>query len=310
MKIGVPRAFLYYRYQYLWKTFFSELGLELVISPETNKEIITIGAKYSIDESCLSSKIYLGHIEYLLDKCDYILIPRIANYGKNQTVCTKFQATYDVVKNTFKDRNIQILDYNIDYNNKETEFKAFLKIGKKLKKSKFETIRAYFMGKQAEKQYYEDKIKTQEKLLNTDKVKILLVAHSYNIYDKYICGPIINCLNELDTVPIIAEIVNREVAIKRAKEVSPTLKWNYNKELMGAISLYKDKVDGIILISSFPCGPDSLVNEMIIRKTKDIPIITLVLDTQEATAGLETRLESFIDIIRFKKEDVHEKTQN
>ena len=28
MKIGIPRALLYYRYHVLWNTFFRELGIE------------------------------------------------------------------------------------------------------------------------------------------------------------------------------------------------------------------------------------------------------------------------------------------
>ena len=314
MKIGIPRAFLYFRYRYLWEVFFKELGCTVILSPDTNKEILKVGSSTSIDESCLSSKIYLGHVEYLIDKCDYILIPRIATYGKREIVCSKFQAAYDVVKNTFRDRNVQIIDYNIDYNKKETEFKSFMKMGKFLKKSKFETVRAYFMAKQSEKMMYELALKEQEeKLKKEDKLKILLVAHAYNIYDKYVGAPVIEYLEELDCIPIIAEIVEREEATKVAKKISPTLQWNYNKELLGAIELYKDRVDGIILMTSFPCGPDSLVNEMIIRKTKDKPIINLILDEQEGTAGRETRIESFIDIIRLKKGDLNgkeKKTQN
>ena len=74
------------------------------------------------------------------------------------------------------------------------------------------------------------------------------------------------------------------------------------------MALYKDQIDGIVLVSSFPCGPDSLVNEMLIRRFKEKPMISLVLDGQEGTAGMETRLESFIDIIRLRKEkEEHER---
>ena len=50
-----------------------------------------------------------------------------------------------------------------------------------------------------------------------------------------------------------------------------------------------------------PCGPDSMVNELIARRVKRVPMLNLVLDSQSGTAGIETRLESFIDIIRFKE---------
>ena len=56
-----------------------------------------------------------------------------------------------------------------------------------------------------------------------------------------------------------------------------------------------------MLVSAFPCGPDSMTNEMLIRRIKGKPVLTLMLDTQSGTAGIETRLESFLDIIRFQK---------
>ncbi len=73
---------------------------------------------------------------------------------------------------------------------------------------------------------------------------------------------------------------------------------------MGAITKYKNNVNGIIIISAFPCAPDSITNELIIRKIKNKPIITLIQDEETETTGLITRLESFIDIIN--KENTYE----
>ena len=67
---------------------------------------------------------------------------------------------------------------------------------------------------------------------------------------------------------------------------------------------WKEKSDGIILVSAFPCGPDSMTNELLIRRLKGMPILPLVLDTQSGMAGVETRIESFLDIIRFQKGDM------
>ena len=74
-----------------------------------------------------------------------------------------------------------------------------------------------------------------------------------------------------------------------------------NRELMGSVLLNKDRADGIILLSAFPCGPDSMTNELLTRRLTGIPVLNLVLDAQTGTAGMETRMESFIDIIRFKE---------
>ena len=63
---------------------------------------------------------------------------------------------------------------------------------------------------------------------------------------------------------------------------------------------YRDRVDGIVLLTGFPCGPDSVVNEVIKREIGDLPILYLLLDGQDGTAGVETRIESFIDILNFR----------
>ena len=73
---------------------------------------------------------------------------------------------------------------------------------------------------------------------------------------------------------------------------------------MGAIAKYKNNVNGIIIISAFPCATDSITNELIIRNIKNKPIITIIQDEETETTGLITRLESFIDIIN--KENTYE----
>jgi predicted nucleotide-binding protein (sugar kinase/HSP70/actin superfamily) len=143
--------------------------------------------------------------------------------------------------------------------------------------------------------------RAQQQLLQEEGLKILVIAHKYNLYDKYIGEPIMQALKALGTIPIDGSIVDRKSATQKAQVLSKTLPWAMNKELVGAIAEYQDSVDGIILLSSFPCGPDSMVNEIIIRRIKNKPIINLILDGQEGSAGIETRLESFVDIINYRR---------
>ena len=56
-------------------------------------------------------------------------------------------------------------------------------------------------------------------------------------------------------------------------------------------------IDGILFITTFPCGLDSLVNEVIMRRIKK-PYLNLIVDELSDNTGFETRLESFVDIIR------------
>ena len=129
MKIGIPRALLYYKNEKLWTKFFDELGIEYIISPETTKQTIENGTKYAIDETCLPIKIFLGHIHYLKDKCDYIFIPRIESAQDRET-CLNFRAQYDLVKNAFRNDDIKILFYNDMGHKAHKEYKAFRKLCK------------------------------------------------------------------------------------------------------------------------------------------------------------------------------------
>ena len=133
---------------------------------------------------------------------------------------------------------------------------------------------------------------------------MLVVAHRYNILDKYIGQPVVKIISDLGAIPILADYANKRDAMANYTKITKTLPWAFNKELVGAIEISKEKVDGIILITTFPCGPDSLINEIVTRRVKKLPILTIILDGQEGSAGLETRIESFLDIIKFKREEL------
>ena len=301
IRVGIPRAFLYYRNYILWKTFFEGLGCTLILSPMTNKDITNEGNNLSIDEACLPSKIYLGHIKYLSDKCDYILVPRICNYGKGNRVCMKFNGIYDVVHNLFPD--VKLLNYNIDHLKFDYELFGFIKIGFKVNKNIFRVIFSYFVSKKKEKKYNLSLNNREINTLKSNKLKILIVSHPYVVYDDFLGGNVIRYLKENGIDVLYSDRMDRKESICYAKEISDTLYWLYSKENIGSIVYYKDAIDGIIFLSSFPCGPDSLVNELLIRKMDNIPVINIILDESTATSGLYTRLESFIDIIKVRREN-------
>lgn len=297
IKIGIPRSLYYYYFKDLWINFFKNLDIDIVISPKTNKEILDLGKEYANDEMCISLKNYLGHVAYLQNKCDYILIPRIDNYGIDNQMCTNFQATYDIVNNLFDNK---ILHYNIDLRKKETEKISFINIGLILGKTKKESIVAYELAK-------EISIKNKEKLINeniealkSNKLKIMLISHPYNTYDEYIGKPIIEILEKYDTELIYAERFNNYKTNKLGKLISSTSYFKYSKELLGAIPMTEGLIDGAIFITSFPCAIDSIANVLALKKLK-IPSIHLIVDDETSLVGFETRIESFIDILERNK---------
>ncbi|MEG0026284.1 MAG: acyl-CoA dehydratase activase-related protein [Bacilli bacterium] len=291
--IGLPRGIYYYYYGDMCKYFFDYLGFNVVISPATNRFIINEGIKYANDEMCLSLKILLGHVSYLQDKCDFLVVPRIDNFGKKDQTCTNFLAFYDIINNLF---TINLLDFNIDYINLKTEKRAFMDMGRLLGINNKSTNNAY---KKAKLRYNRDKrqaIFNNVDHLNSSRLKILIVGHPYNIYDDFIGKPVINILKNLNVEIIFCDKFNTDLTNKLSLHFSKTLYWKYSKENIGAINLVLNKVAGIIFLTSFPCGLDCLVNELVIRKISK-PFLNLIIDDNDAFTGLETRLESFVDIL-------------
>lgn len=302
--IGIPKALLYYKYSKLWISFFEELNIDIIISPNTSKKILEDGIHFSQDESCMAMKIYMGHIYYLLDKCDYILVPRLKCIKKNEKLCTNFSLLYDLVNNTFDKK---IINYNVDIDHKEDELYAFVTMGLNLGFTYRKIIKAYHIAKNKEKLFKEREISKQKMIIaNSNKIKILLAGHSYNLYDEFIGKPIENILEKNNIEIIYSDKYDDKYLDKEVKKISNKNYWTYNKEIIASISHYQDNVDGIILITSFPCGPDSLSNEMIIRNV-DIPIINLIIDEEASTTGIITRIESFIDILEERRKNIERK---
>lgn len=302
VKIGLPRALLYARCRVLWRAFFQELGVDTVTSPPTDREILERGSALAIDEACLSLKIYLGHVQALLGACDYILVPRVSNFGRHRSMCTRFESTPDLVRSVFRGSDQRFLSYDVDEEMEgKSEEAAFLELGRALGRPPKAVKKAYKAAKKAELGHHRERARKQEQLLKQEGLKVLLAAHSYVAEDACMGRTVTDYLKKAGVIPLRADLVDRDAALKRSKELSPTCKWEISREILGGIALLRDQVDGLILLSAFPCGPDAMVNELITRRVAGVPILNLVMDAQSGTAGVETRLESFIDIIRFQR---------
>lgn len=296
--LGIPRSLLFHTYGDMWRFFFDELNIDYIISPNSNKELLKRGSKLINDEACLSLKLHIGHVDYLKDKCDFIFIPRMGKLKKDEVVCTNFNALYDITRNIFEEN--KILHYNLDYKKNKTEYKEFIKIGRKLGKNSYISTKAYINAKKKYNSKKEFKTKRDKELFENNKKKILLIGHSYNVSDNLIGKEIITLLKKENISVITNPIVKDK---KLYKKIMPTMYFSYHKELISSIVKYKEKVDGIIIISTFPCGTDSLVFDMLKKKIKDKPIINIIFDGFMSNTGLATRIESFIDIIKEQKNE-------
>lgn len=296
IKIGIPRALLYYRYGVLWKSFFDSLGCNVVLSPETNRQIVELGTNNTIDECCLSYKIYVGHVIHLSKICDYILISRVCDYGKKDKVCTRFNGTYDDIKHKIPTN--QIIDYDIEYTKLKFPIFGFIKIGLKFTKNIPKIIYSYYKAKNKQKKYDINQANNEKNKLSKPNKKILILSHFYNIQDKFISKYITTYLETNNIIPIYSNKFDKKITKQFSEYFSNTIYWKYQKEMIGSLYYTKNMIDGIIFISTYPCGIDALVNNLVILKNKELPILNLVIDENITEVSLETKLESFIDILK------------
>ncbi len=293
--IGLPRCLLYHKYHVLWTSFFEGIGVETVTSPPSNQAILARGIELAVDETCVPVKLFLGHVDALRGKADYILVPRIVTLAKDETACVKFLGAYDVARNSVAD--VRLLEYTVDVKNRIYERSELCRGGRVFEPNARRVRRAYDHAKIREMRHSVELVDRQEQALERPGMKILVVGHPYNLYDEVLGKPITNFLGAHGVEVLCSEFADTAKARMLARRVSQDIPWTYNKELLGALELYRDRVDGVIFLMTFPCGPDSLMTELCMRSMGNTPAIVVVLDELQSEAGLRTRLESFIDLI-------------
>jgi predicted nucleotide-binding protein (sugar kinase/HSP70/actin superfamily) len=130
-------------------------------------------------------------------------------------------------------------------------------------------------------------------------INVALLGHPYNLYDSYVN---MNLVNKLHDLGIGVETVEFTQSLSIDLEMEQLYKrpfWTYARENYGFASsvLKEKKVEGIIYVSSFNCGTDSVIIELIKNISGNFPFLTLKMDEHTGEAGLNTRIEAFADML-------------
>ncbi len=323
MKVGIPRALSYYDFFPFWYGFFKDLNIEVILSDATTKKTMSEGALLVVPETCLPIKVYTGHILNLLDKgIDKIFVPCIQSIAPKIYNCSKIRGLPDLIRNVVK-RPFTMIEATLDKSEKDAGLYDFLKeIAAYFGISDMERIKK--ASKQAWKVYNNFHVMTRSgvpynkalkciidnKVIIADNTKtypinIALIAHGYNLYDERVSMKIFEKLEKLDAKVFTSLNLTREQMQEGINSINSKLYWANEYEITGAAAHYiKDKkIDGIITINAFGCGPDSLMIERIYKyaRKQNKPILTLSIDEQTGEAGFVTRLEAFVDMLYRKK---------
>ena len=307
IKVGIPRGLLFYEYYPLWISFFEGLGAQVIISKETNKEILDRGVKNSVDEACIPVKIFHGHVMDLKDRVDYLFIPRIKSIYKGEHICPKFSGLPEMIKYSIENLP-EIIDAEINLFKSRKNLKdTIYKIGRYFRSDYLSIMSAY---DKACLEYRRHKKDMQEgnvlpRINTSNPKKVMVMGHSYNIYDSYLNMNIIDKVTSNGDVIWTPEMIEDRVIMDYAKRYDSHLYWTFARKLVGTALYLIDKkcVDGIVYISTFGCGVDSVVLDMVeklVRRRSSIPFVSLSLDEHSGEAGINTRIEAFIDMIKWR----------
>lgn len=288
MKIGIPRALFYHYYPGLWESFVLSLGMEPVLSSPTSTKTIEQAALVSESENCLPVKLLDAHIESLVGQADCILVPRLLSMTKGRVSCPKMGALTDVAHANMRGR-ATILSLTVDANREPLD-KTLANLGRQLGVDRKRSKSA------AQAAIREMDLRRKTLSVSTpqrDKLRMVLLSHPYILHDDYLVGPIRRKLEHMNidvcTLPFLEG--------DKAPDLSA---WDTCSRMhQNLIDLKTHDVAGIIHLSSFNCGCDSIMVEFFreLLREKKTNYMVLILDEHSALGGLETRLEAFVDSV-------------
>lgn len=292
MTIGLPKGLMYPKYHEFARTFFEELGAKTVTSPDTNKEILKTGVQTCVDEACLPVKVFHGHTAWLAQRCDMMLVPRFMALQKSQLVCPMFCGLIEMVKSCV-DKLPPLIDTPVYSLEPDSLKKWAVDAGSAVTGSKKRIDNALEKALQKQRAHRDGYCQSGYKYM------VALIGHSYIIHDQFVNMNLVAKLNALDIGIMTAEYVSQRSIDRQTDKLFKKPFWYFMRQYYGAaIHLYqKRRIDGIIYVSAFSCGVDSVVSELIKSATHDYPLMVLKIDEHTGEAGFDTRIEAFADML-------------
>ena len=325
VRIGITRSLLFYHYFPLWRAFFQGLGTEIVLSPPTNRPILERGMRLGAGDLCLPMKAHLGHVESLKRKIDFLFLPRLVSFSADTYLCPKFLGLPDLVKAAIEGLPPLLAPcFNAKLPGKGVR-EGLREVGASLGADQ-SRIEASIGDALASQRRFEGLLQEGWSPLSAmglpdtrrevplevpgiprpDVPLMAVVGHPYNLYDEFINFDLLNQVIGWGFGLQTPEMVSPERAEQKTRLFRKQIYWSLTRRIVGAALyfLHSRRVEGMIFISSFGCGPDSFSKDLIDRRVKasyPLPYLSLIFDEHTSQTGLQTRLEAFLDMVKARK---------
>jgi predicted nucleotide-binding protein (sugar kinase/HSP70/actin superfamily) len=304
LTVGIPRAFCYHQHGRLWENFFTMLGCNVVVSSCTNQHIIDLGVKNISSETCLPVKVMAGHVLSLIDKSDVIFIPRYVTTDKNEFTCPEICSLPDMIKLSVKPK-FEMMEITLDlHHGLEKTEQSLTHVAKRLELDD-DIVRSAFL-KAVKNRLRSDMEVTTMETTTLEAVKtptIALLGHPYMIGDGYISMDITSKLKSHGYKVVTPSNLDYSTKRENAYPYEGRIFYGAGLENLGSAFYFarQQNIKGIIFLTPFACGVDSLVTEFIERHLKTIknmiPYMKITIDEHTGEAGFDTRIEAFLDMI-------------
>jgi len=314
ISIGIPRELvLYYQEFPFWRTFFTELGFQVVLSDHSDRKLVSRSLEMLTSETCFPVEVVHGHIMDLLDKkVDHIFVPFIINSrasADNPTSncnCPWIQ-TYPFMVRAALAHHPGKEKLLIPALHPRFFDRVFIKEMTAFMKQQFgtpanEVKRVLYLAREQQNNFEDSLVQRGREILDhlpEDKEAMVILGRPYNTGDPELNLRLVEKLINQQVLPIPLDFL--PLNDEHIFDYFPNMYWpNGRKILAGAkIIASNDRLHGVY-IGNFRCGPDSFLQHFVTEVLKGKPTLHLEIDEHSADAGLITRLEAFLDSIRKK----------
>jgi predicted CoA-substrate-specific enzyme activase len=299
--VGVPKAFSVYTLWPFYSWFFHSLGIEARLSEEISHD----GVARTEGSYCFPAEIAHGAVQNILDSgLDYIFVPHfrdLESYVDNvhASFCPITQALPYYIMKAFPEIEAKrflspIVSFKFGLGKAVEEF---ISMGENLGISEREVRRAFNIACEKQEEFWEKYRQmgkeAYEKARAADHPVIAVLGRPYNAFtrDANMGIPLKFTTRGYSVIPFDM------LPIEQA-QIFDNMYWYYGQQDMKASVLLKDEPNIFITyITNFSCAPDSFMLHYVkwIMGTK--PFLVLELDSHSADAGIDTRVEAFLDII-------------
>ncbi|MDP3261221.1 MAG: acyl-CoA dehydratase activase-related protein, partial [Thermodesulfovibrionales bacterium] len=303
-KIGIPYIFYFHEYLPFWTTLLWELGFDVLVSPKTNRQIVSLGLESILSETCFPVKVAYGHIKHLLNEgADALLIPSFINLNTEEEslergfACPYTQTIPYSARVAFPDADIVSPVVNLKRGRKfmlnelSKAFKPF-----EIKSAQIKN--ALPIAEEAQNAFLRSIREKGAEVLSAIKNKtIVIVGRDYNSFDRGMNLEIPKKLADLNVLSIPMDFL--PLNDHSIDSEWPNMYWRSGQRILKAAMAIRENPHLFpIYIGNFSCGPDSFILKYFKKELQGKPFLHIEIDEHSADAGAITRCEAFLDSIQ------------